>query len=41
MCKNKDRWLRWIGALIVLAFVLPSPVFAQDLNRKIEELDRR
>ena len=41
MNEKRNRWSRWIGSLIVLAVVSPTPFFAQDLNQKIIELEKK
>ena len=41
MGEKRNRWPRWIGVSILLAVVSGGPVFAQDLNRKINELEQK
>jgi len=41
MSEKRKRLFSWLGSLFILSAVLATPVFAQDLNKKVKELEQK
>lgn len=41
MSEKRKRLFSWLGSLFILSAVLATPIFAQDLNKKVKELEQK